>query len=232
MEQRCDALFFSAHPDDVEFGMGGTYLKIAKEFKSVHIILTRGEAGTHGTPEKRVKEAVKAGKFAGAEVEFMDFKDNHVEDNAKNAKKLAAVIRKYKPKVIFSPYHGITGSHKDGISHPDHAALGKLVLKAARFAKFKNAEVDGEPHLAHRIFYYMIPRHVIPDVVVDVSGVVSDLKRLWACHGTQMALRDGKIVNALLEHRKMIGKIHGSVYAEHFVVDEPLMLDPKDLLRV
>jgi N-acetylglucosamine malate deacetylase 1 len=227
-----DVLFFSAHPDDVEFGMGGTYLKIAREFKAVHVILTRGEAGTYGTPEKRVKEAVEAGKYAGADVEFLDFKDNHVEDNAGNAKKLAAVIRKHKPKIIFSPYHSITGSHKDGASHPDHIALGKLVLKAARFAKFKNAEVEGEHHLVQRIFYYMVPRHIAPSAVVDVSDVVEDLKRLWKRHKTQLALRDGAIVNMLLEYRRITGKIYGMECAEHFMVDEPLRLYTKDFLRV
>jgi len=227
-----DVLFFSAHPDDVEFGMGGTYLKTARKYKAIHVILTRGEAGTHGTPEKRVKEAVEAGKHAGADVEFLDFRDNHVEDNVENAKKLAGVIRKYKPKIIFSPYHSITGSHTDGIAHPDHVALGKLVLKAARFAKFKNAEVEGEHHLAQRIFYYMVPRHVMPSLVVDVSDVAEDLEGLWKCHKTQMALRDGTIINMLWEYRRITGKIHGLECAEHFVVDAPLRLESEDFLRV
>lgn len=227
-----DVLFFSAHPDDVEFGMGGTYLMISRKYKAAHVILTKGEAGTHGTPEKRVVEAMDAGKFAGAEVEFLDFKDNYVEDTVENAKKIAAIIRKYKPKIIFSPYHSITGSHTDGVAHPDHAALGKLVLKAARFAKFKNAEVEGEHHLVHRIFYYMIPRHVTPSLVVDVSDVADDLEELWKCHKTQMALRDGTIINMLWEYRRITGKIHGLECAEHFMVDAPLRLEYNDFLRV
>jgi LmbE family N-acetylglucosaminyl deacetylase len=157
-----DVLLFSAHPDDVDFAMGGTFLKIARSKRAAHVILTRGEAGTFGNPQVREEEARCSAKFAGAHLEFLDFKDNHVEDTVENAKIIAAVIRKYRPKIIFTPYHASISTHLDQKSHPDHSALGRLVLKAARFAKFKNAQVQGDPHATAKIIYYMVPNYMRP----------------------------------------------------------------------
>ena len=60
---KLDILAIGAHPDDVEFGCGGTLLKLASEGKSRGIIdLTQGEMGTRGTIETRHEEAANAAK--------------------------------------------------------------------------------------------------------------------------------------------------------------------------
>jgi N-acetylglucosamine malate deacetylase 1 len=220
-----DILLFSAHPDDVDFAMGGTFLKLARTHRVAHVILTRGEAGTYGNPQVREEEARCSAQFAGATLEFLDFKDNHVEDTAETAKILAGVIRKYCPKLIFAPYHTNNGTHVDGRAHPDHSALGRAVLKAARFAKFKNAPIQGEKHAADRIIYYMVPVYMKPSFVVDVSDIMPDLNELWKCYGTQLSIRDGKIVDVLTTERKWLGAQNGCEYAEGFLVDTPLKVD-------
>ncbi len=227
-----DVLIFSAHPDDAEFGMGGTLLKLAKRHKVVNIILTRGEAGTYGTPEVREQEAKQAALFAKAEVEFLDFMDNHVEDTVENAKKLALVIRKYSPRVIFAPYHTNNFSHKDGAAHPDHCALGSLVLKAARFAKFKNAAIADEAHTADKLVYYMVPKYQKPSFIVDVSEVVEEIRNLWQCHKSQLQMRQGKLADYLLVQRRAIGLSNGVEHAEAFIMEEPLRISPDDVFRI
>ena len=63
---KLDILAIGAHPDDVEFGCGGTLLKLASEGKSIGIIdLTQGEMGTRGTIETRYEEAANAAKLLG-----------------------------------------------------------------------------------------------------------------------------------------------------------------------
>ena len=53
-----DILAIGAHPDDVELGVGGTLLLMTDQGYSVCILdLTRGEAGSRGTVEERMKEA-------------------------------------------------------------------------------------------------------------------------------------------------------------------------------
>jgi len=220
-----DVLFFSAHPDDAEFGAGGTLLKLAKEYKVINVILTHGEAGTYGTPEIREKEAKAAAKYANAEVEFLDFKDNYVEDTTENAMKLAKAIRKHKPKVIFAPYHTNDFSHKDGAAHPDHVALGKLARKAARFAKFKGANLPGEPHNAEKIIYFMVPKYKKPSFIINVSDIVEEIKGLWKCHESQLQMRKGKLSEHLLLQRRSTGLLNNIDYAEPFIIEEPVKAD-------
>ena len=46
-----DAIFFDAHPDDIELSCGGTIVNFVKRGLRVGIIdLTSGEMGTRGTP--------------------------------------------------------------------------------------------------------------------------------------------------------------------------------------
>jgi LmbE family N-acetylglucosaminyl deacetylase len=64
--QQLDILAFGAHPDDVELGCAGTILAAVAEGKKVGIIdLTKGELGTRGTVEIRLKEAQNASKILG-----------------------------------------------------------------------------------------------------------------------------------------------------------------------
>jgi LmbE family N-acetylglucosaminyl deacetylase len=62
-----DVLLFGAHPDDVEWGAGGTILKLKAKGTSFGIVdLTRGEMGSRGTSEEREKEAQVAALCMGA----------------------------------------------------------------------------------------------------------------------------------------------------------------------
>ena len=53
-----DLLVFGPHPDDLEIGLGGTIARHAAEGWRVGLCdLTRGELGSNGTPEERLREA-------------------------------------------------------------------------------------------------------------------------------------------------------------------------------
>src|SRR5437867_8005055 len=62
-----DAIFFDAHADDIELACGGTIATLVKSGRRVAIVdLTRGEMGTRGTPETRLRESRAAAKTLGA----------------------------------------------------------------------------------------------------------------------------------------------------------------------
>src|SRR5262245_23737277 len=55
-----------AHPDDAELVMGGTLLREARRGRRIALVdLTRGEAGSRGTPEIREREAAEAARLLG-----------------------------------------------------------------------------------------------------------------------------------------------------------------------
>ena len=59
-----DVLVIVAHPDDAELACGGTIAKLTKEGKSVAIVdMTKGELGTRGTAEIRMKDTTDAAKI-------------------------------------------------------------------------------------------------------------------------------------------------------------------------
>src|SRR4051812_8214825 len=90
MADRIDrALVVTAHPDDSEFGTGGTVAKLVKEGCEVtYVIVTNGNKGSGDramTPERlaaiRADEQRNAARTLGvARVEFLGHPDGEVED--------------------------------------------------------------------------------------------------------------------------------------------------------
>src|SRR5580658_1713276 len=124
-------LAFGAHPDDIEFGCGGIIARETIAGRKAHfVICSRGESATHGTPEERTAEARKAATLLGATVEFIELDgDGSLEVKASHAMKLAAIIRRVRPGVVFAP--SLVENQ-----HPDHPRLGRLVCDAARLARY------------------------------------------------------------------------------------------------
>jgi LmbE family N-acetylglucosaminyl deacetylase len=228
-----DILVFGAHPDDAEFGMGASMAKFVRCGASVTVcVLTRGEAGTFGTAEQREGEMRAAARRLGGEIEILDFKDCQVFDSYASRAALAAVIRRHRPRIIFSPYHTNPSSHLDGAAHPDHLATGLIVKSAARYARFAGLkDIPGEPWNADSLLYYMVPRSRLPTILNDVSDFMEEWESIARCHESQMALRDGKVMEALRKFRQNYGIVAGVAFAEGFIMEEPVMFDMRSFLE-
>ncbi len=116
-----DILVFGAHPDDAEFGMGASMVKFVRTGASVALcVLTRGEAGTFGNGDQREQEMREAARRLGGELEILSFSDCAIFDTYEARVRVAEIMRRFRPKLVFAPYHTNPGSHKDGGAHPDH----------------------------------------------------------------------------------------------------------------
>ena len=186
-------LVFGAHPDDIEFGCGGLIARETRDGRTPHFVLgSRGEAGTHGTPEQRTLEAQKGAAALGATLEFIDLGgDAHFQRCVENALKLAVIIRRIRPALVLAP--SLVENQ-----HPDHACLGALVRDASRLARYGGvAELKGlPPHGIEALFYYAItpdaePRDITP-VFIDVSepAVVEAWTAAIHAHASQAKTRD------------------------------------------
>jgi N-acetylglucosamine malate deacetylase 1 len=222
-----DILVFGAHPDDAEFGMGASIVKFVRSGASVAVcVLTRGEAGTFGTPAQREKEMRAAAAKAGCELEVLSFHDCRIFDSYEARVRLAEVIRRVRPRIVFAPSPTNPASHRDGAAHPDHTATGTIVRSACRYARFAGLkDLAGEPWNAEHLLYYMVPRAARPTLVNDVSAYMEEWESIARCHESQMSLRDGKVLESLRRFREGFGGLIGAAYAEAFVMEEPVVFD-------
>ena len=132
-------LMIQAHPDDAEFGIGGTVAKWAAAGSEVYYCsITSGDKGTKDpdiTGEElvalREQEQLEAAKVLGVkDVIFLRFLDATLEPNLELRRELTRVIRQVRPTALmcFDPTARL---HGDGyINHPDHIAAGEASLAA------------------------------------------------------------------------------------------------------
>jgi len=228
-----DILVFGAHPDDAEFGMGASLVKFARGGASVAVcVLSRGEAGTFGTADQREAEMRAASEKLGGELEVLSFRDCQILDNYESRVRLAAVVRKLRPRIVFAPYHTNPGNHKDGSAHPDHMATGAIVRSALRYARFSGLkELTDEPWNASHLLYYMVPLSRAPTLLNDVSPFMEEWESIARCHESQTKIRDGMILQILRGIRAAYGIMMGVAYAEAFLNEEPLSFDIASFLR-
>lgn len=223
-----DILALSPHPDDVELCCGGLIAKMSeKGYRTGIVDLTRGEMGTEGTAKIRMQEAAKAAKILGVQTrENMDFGDCKLSCGFEEAKKLADVIREYRPSVLIAPY----GDEQ----HPDHAAARELATKAAFFATLTKVKTRHKAYTVRAVVYYMLHKPFVPSFVVDVTENYDKKLEAIEAYRSQMKLMLG--VEGLLKSIKLRDQFYGSKigvkHGEPFLCDTPLKIhDPVILFR-
>jgi bacillithiol biosynthesis deacetylase BshB1 len=223
-----DVLLFGAHPDDVEWGVGGTALKLQATGTSFGIVdLTRGEMGSRGTTEERYKEAEEAAPWMGARFRVnLGLPDCGVIDSVENRKQIASAIRRWRPKMVLAPYWTDR--------HPDHAATGNLIRNAAVYCTLKKSNDPNPPHKPSTYLYYLLHHFTHPGIVVDISEIYHRKLELLRMHASQFSkTAEGFGVVPLgmndylfgLESRdRFFGSLIGVHHGEAFVSEVPLKL--------
>lgn len=230
---RLSILAFGAHPDDIEFGCGGV---IALETRAGHkahfVICSHGEAASRGTPAQRTLEARKSAALLGASVEFLKLDgDAHLEPRASHTIKLARIMRRLQPTLVFVPS---TVENQ----HPDHYRLGQLVRDATRLARFGGLkELRAlKPHTIGQLLFYAVSPEAEPAnlgrVLVDVSDpeIVATWKSAMEAHASQAATRN--YVEFQLTRAHLNGLRAGVTHAiPLFPNDPPLLTSLHPLAR-
>jgi len=226
---KLDVLAIAAHPDDIEITCGGLRMKMADMGKITGILdLTEGEMGTLGTPATRRQEAEEAGRMLGLAVrENLRLPDSELEPTVDNRKKIAAVIRTYKPQTIILPY-----KHKQ--RHPDHRMASVLGYDACYLAGLAKAKIPGDPHRPHKIIYASSFLDAPHSFFVDITDQFERKKQAVAAYKSQftnaeqprLIFKPGHDIFTLMEtfHRKY-GVEVDCRFAEAFWMAEPILLD-------
>lgn len=176
LEVPSSALAIGAHPDDVEFGCGGTLAKWAAAGCIVHhLVCTDGSKGTWDPDADTVALAAvrrdeqrEAARRLGArgQVIFLDQVDGELESTRALRSEVARWIRVLQPEVVLG--HDPWKRYR---LHPDHRHAGLLTCDAVVAAR--------DPHFfpehgvaAHRPTALLLWEADEPDHVEDISSSV------------------------------------------------------------
>ncbi len=189
------ALAVGAHPDDIEFGCGGTLAKWASTgTKIFHLILTDGSKGSWegATSEEnlialRESEATQAAAHISSSpsVTFLRYVDGELPHNLLVASQIADHIRMVKADAVLG--HDPWKMYR---LHPDHRSAGFNLTDAIVIAR-DPLFLKGSKHTHFR------PNHLL----------------LWEAqeedHAEEISDFLGKKISALLEHRSQLSTSMG-----------------------
>jgi bacillithiol biosynthesis deacetylase BshB1 len=222
-----DLLVFGPHPDDLEIGIGATIARHTAAGWQVGLCdLTRGEMGSNGTPEERLREAEAARVVLGAAWrENLGWPDRGIIGDRAQLDQAAALVRRWQPRVVAVPYW------ED--RHPDHAAASRALSEALFNCRLRRYPLEGDPWSPEWVAYYFINDHGPISFAIDVSAHYDVKLRALDCYRSQFRPADPGSVGTRLtapSFRQMItsrdglfGALAGVAYAEGFVVKEPLL---------
>ena len=217
-------LVITAHPDDSEFGAGGTVAKLAREGKDVtYVIATDGSKGSSDramTPARlaaiRQEEQRNAARTLGVErVEFLGYPDGELEDTAAFRRDITREIRRWRPDLIITQNPHRT--YNLYASHRDHRTVAGVVLDcvyplARDHMAFPELLPEFEPHKVGEV-YVMSWEH--PQLVVDITDTMDLKLKALTCHVSQVG--DFKGVEQRVRDRSAeLGAPKGYAYAETF----------------
>ncbi|MCP4650999.1 MAG: PIG-L family deacetylase [PVC group bacterium] len=192
-------LAIGAHPDDIEFGCGGTLIKYAEKQHNVFLlVLTDGDVG--GDPQVRRKEQEESARVMGAKKVFWGkFKDTHLPDDRLLITAVEDVVKEVQPQVVLCNYLYDV--------HQDHRVLAKACLSASRYVK--------------EVLFYEVPttQHFEPEIFEEIQAVLDKKLNLLKIHDSQVHrtqvenLSILESVNACAVFRGFQGRVK---YAEGF----------------
>jgi len=166
-------IMFGAHPDDCDYGGGGTAAMFASMGYAVKFVaITNGDAGhqTEKGPElaaRRFKEAQESGRRLGVTYDVLDNHDGQLLPTLEVRMQVIRKIREWKADIVIAP--------RPNDYHPDHRYTGVLVQDAAYMVAVPNTVPETPPLKKNPLFLYFQdrfqrPNPFRPDIVVDITA--------------------------------------------------------------
>ena len=160
-------LAIGAHPDDIEFGCGGTLLKYSEQGHKVYmLVLSKGDKG--GDSEVRQKEQENSARILKVEkLFFSDYVDTEIVQSQKLITEIEGFLKEVKPDFIFVHYFDDT--------HQDHRNLSESTISATRYIQ--------------NVLFYEGPttQNFTPNVFVDISKVLDKKLECLNAHISQVS---------------------------------------------
>lgn len=236
------ALAVAAHPDDIEFTMAGTLLRLKALGMEVHMWnLANGMCGTavherDDIARIRSREAEDSARIAGAGLHPPIADDLAIFYEPRLLARVAAVVREVKPDLI------LTHAPEDYME--DHTNTCRLVVTAAFSRGMLNFSTDPprDPWAGKTSIYHAMPHGLRdgmrrlhrPEYYVDIKAAMPTKREMLAQHRSQEEWLDasqaiGAYVNEMESMCKTMGAMSGVFeYAEAWRRHSHLGFCPED----
>jgi LmbE family N-acetylglucosaminyl deacetylase len=192
------ALAIAAHPDDIEFGMAGTLLRLAAAGWETHYLtVADGSCGSiqfsaARTRAIRRREARRAARILGAHFHESLVPDLEILYTLDLLRRVAAVVRQVQPTIL------LTHSPQDYME--DHVNTSRLAVSAAFARGMPNfrtvptrAATGGEVTIYHAMPHGLcdaLGRRVLPGAYVNTTAVHRLKRAALAAHASQKTWLD------------------------------------------
>lgn len=220
-------LVVAAHPDDIEFGAGGTVARWVGGGTAVHYLLvTAGDKGSddpHADPAALAKRRLAEQRAAAAElgvrsVEFLGEADGQVEPSLRLRELVTRAIRSFRPEIVMTHDPTVVFVNNEWVNHPDHRAVGEVTVDAVfptardplNFPEHFAAGL--EPWKVAELFLWSTNE---ANQIVDIGSTLDDKVASLAHHASQFRDFDG-IARWVRERAEELGERTGYRAAEGF----------------
>lgn len=131
------ALVVVAHPDDVDFGAGGTVASWVKDgIRVAYCLCTSGDAGGYDdtpreqmAPLREAEQRAAAAELGVTDVRFLGYPDGRLTPSIALRRDISREIRRFRPDRVLTQSPEIWW-RRLGASHPDHRATGEACVAA------------------------------------------------------------------------------------------------------
>jgi LmbE family N-acetylglucosaminyl deacetylase len=201
-DRRC--LVVAAHPDDIDYGSGGTVARLVSEGWDVaYCLVTGGDAGgfdplvaRHEIPAIRRAEQTAAAKELGVtDLHWLGHPDGRVAISLELRRDITRVIRVVRPERVICP-NPERSWESVYASHPDHMAVGEATLRAvypdAR-NPFAFPELAAGGYDAHTVAEVWVSGGRDPNLILDVTDHYQAKLAALRAHVSQETDKDGRL---------------------------------------
>jgi len=197
------ALAVTAHPDDVDFGAGGTVMALVKAGVQVTFcICTDGDAGGFDDSTdrseipaiRRAEQTSAAAVYGVTDVRFLGYQDGYLVPNHDLQRDIVRVMRQVQPQLVITQSPERNWDRLPS-SHPDHMAAGEATARALYPAvrnpyAFPELRTD-EGLEAWTVNWLWLQGHVEPNHWIDTTEFFSRKVTALEAHASQTSHMEG-----------------------------------------
>jgi len=197
------ALVVTAHPDDVDFGAGGTVMALIKAGVQVTFcICTDGDAGGFDDSTdrseipaiRRAEQVAAAAVYGVTDVRFLGYKDGYLEPSHDVQRDIVRVMRQVQPQLVITQSPERNWERLPA-SHPDHMAAGEATSRAL-YPAVRNPYAypelrDNEGLEAWTVNWLWLQGHVEPNHWIDTTEFFSRKVTALEAHASQTSHMEG-----------------------------------------